>query len=233
MKRDILSSVEHLRVLRASIQDEDIEYLQLMRPVPGVFRHLTTLDLTWFTDNVLLMLAPIPNLPLKYLRLGNFSYDFDFNTQEYEIMTARYRDAFHQLLRMLRRLEWLITWFIPGVTNETIQLLTDLELNLKHAKLAHSHVSVREGFSVFAFTIPADPLDPTLLTEFRDGLLLRNPDLDLSELHFLVQTPESRDRLLAANIGFTITNVCDRTSEGEVLSGLCPSVMRSCLNINF
>lgn len=207
MRRDILSSVKHLQVLKASIQSEEILYLVLVCPVIDVFQRLTTLDLTRFTDGVLKILAAIPNLQLKYLRLGDLSNELHLNAQEYEITTAKYREAFHQLLPKLRRLEYLKTWFVPGVTNETIQLLTDLDLNLKHASLAHSHVSLRRVSSLITFEIPADPLDPTLLIKFRDGILLRNPDLDLSELHFIVQKSESRDQLLAANTGFTFASV--------------------------
>lgn len=233
VKRDILCSVNRLRVLRASIQDRDIEDIQSVRPMNDIFHHLIALDLTYFSDNVLQMLATIPNLQLKYLRLGSCRDEYIFQEQEYEITTTRYRDLFHHLLPRLRKLEVLETWFVPGVINETIQLLIDLDLKLKFAVLGHSFVSL-EPYRVHDMRrMAADPLDPNLLTEFRDRLLLRNSELNLSDFHFVFAEPELRESLSATDIGFTFTYERSYTSEDYLLNGLCYPAIRNRLNINF
>lgn len=233
LKRDILCNVNSLRVLRASIEDEDVEDIQFVRPMTDVFQNLTALDLTKFSYNVLQILATIPNLQLKYLGLGKFPQGLNSSVQEYETNTARYREAFHQLLPRLKELEVLTTWFVPGITNETIQLLTDLESNLKFAVLAHSFVRVERTHNGSLRTMPADPLDLSLLTKFRDRLLLRNPRLDLSDFHFIVEEPELRDQLVTSDVGFTITYLRNYLSEYYALSGLCCPTMRNRLSINF
>jgi len=210
-----------------------MEVIQSTRPMEDVLRHLTALDLTRFTDNVLQMLATIPDLQLKYLRLGETLDAFHLSAQEYEIITARYRDAFHQLLPKLWKLQVLETTFVPGVTNETIQLLTDLDLNLHFAVLANSCVTLESDQPHITHMVPGDPLDPNLLTEFRDRLLRRNADLDLSNFHFRITDRESRAQLLAADIGFKFPNIFSCNSRDEVVSELCYPAMRNRLNIHF
>lgn len=69
LKTAILRSAKQLRVLRARIQDQDVEDIQLVCPSTDVFRHLIALDLTGFSESVLETLVGIPDLQLTYLRL--------------------------------------------------------------------------------------------------------------------------------------------------------------------
>lgn len=93
------------------------------------------LELADFSHNVLKMLATIPHFELKYLRLGEISNLRDFSGPQFEIEALRYREAFHQLLPQFRKLKVLETHFVSGMINEIIQLLVDLDLNLKFVVL--------------------------------------------------------------------------------------------------
>jgi len=135
LHRDVLVSSDNLQVFRGSLNAEDLFVIDARKPVSNVFSKLIALDLKTFTESALEILAYIDNLQLRYLKVGHLDLGFE-SDELYDEEGAR--NSMHKLLSKLDKLEILITSNSVGITNDTIQLLTDLELNLNFAVLYHA-----------------------------------------------------------------------------------------------
>lgn len=201
LHRDILVSSPSLRVFKGPLNSEDFFAVDIQIPVSYVFSKLIALDLDNFTAVALEILAQIDNLQLKYLRLGYHAYDTEVDGLQDE---ERTRNALHQLLPKLNELEMLITLDDIGVTNDTVQLMTDSELNIKWAVLGHSSFPTEYDEEDVSISIEKDPLHPEVLMAFRNMLLSKNPDIDLSDIRFVLRDGKTAEALEAINTGFTI-----------------------------
>jgi len=200
LQSDILVSSSSLRVFKGALDSEDLYAIDSRKPINNIFSKLTALDLDNFKASGIEVLAQLDNLQLKYLRLGYLFYDSE---KDWINEKERSRNALHQLLPKLDRLKILITSLNVGITNDTFQLLIDLELSLSVAVLYDPYVSASIVGEMRNPAIVIDPLQPDLLIAFQEMLLSRNPDIDLSRIHFLSVDLETLTHLGAIGTGFT------------------------------
>jgi len=199
--RDILETSPSLRVYQGPLDSADLLAIDVRNPVSLVFSKLVVLDLANFTAAVIEMLAQIDRMQLKYLRLGDQDHYSEVDGAPNE---DRSRNALHQLLPKLQKLEMLRTSEHVGVTNDTIQLMIDLKLNINWAVLYHSYFPIDFHGQGVIPPLEIDPLQPEVLDAFRSMLLLRNPNIDLSEIRLILHEGKTVEALEAMNTGFTI-----------------------------
>lgn len=199
LHRDVLVSSDNLQVFRGSLNTEDLFAIDARKPVSNVFSKLIALDLKKLTASALEILAYIDNLQLRYLKLGYLDSISESDGLDHE---ERARSAMHKLLPKLHQLEILITPFHVGITSDTIQLLTDLELNLNFAVLYHAYYPDEDEVDGSDLSFEIDPLQPDVLKAFQNMLTLNNPTIDLSEIQFVLVEGEVLDSLEAIDTGF-------------------------------
>jgi len=201
LHRDILASSPSLRIYKGPLDSADFFAIDGRIPVTDVFSKLVVLDLENFTSAAIEILAHIDGLQLKYLRLGSHDHNSELDGVADE---DRSRKALHQLLPKLKNLEMLRTSYHIGVTNDTIRLLIDLELNISWTVLYHSNLPTQYDDEDNIISTGKDPLQPEVLTAFRNMLLSKNPDIDLSEIRLVLREGKTLEALKAMNTGFTI-----------------------------
>lgn len=200
MNRDLLISSQFLRVFSGSLRMEDLLKIDAQRPLNNIFSKLAVLDLQYFTTSALEILANIDNFQLEYLRLGKHYRIVgpdELNSKE------RSRNALHKLLPKLVKLKMLTIPNGIGVTNATIELLTDLEPDLSSAALFHAYSLSDYEENEDDFPFEMEPLQADVLIDFRTMLLSKNPAIDLSEIHFVLLEGAWLKTLEAMNTGFT------------------------------
>lgn len=200
MTKDILVSSQTLRVFSNVLITEDLIAINGRRPLTNVFSKMVVLDLHEFRPSALEVLANMDHFQLRYLRLGSYRHDVGAD----ELTSAeRSRNALHKILPKLKKLEMLTTPYDLDLTNETIELITSLELNLKRALLFQSYHPVTLVPDPPDIPIAVEPLRPDFLISFQSMLMSKNPSIDLSEIRFIVKDEETLKDLEELNTGFT------------------------------
>lgn len=209
---------------------ESLFLINARRPLSTVFNRLIVLDLELFTAAAIEILANIDNLQLKYLKLGVHECSFDMDGGYNE---ERTRDALHQLLLKVDNLEMLRTSTYVGITNDTIILLTDLELNLSFAVFYHAYCPPENEDEEWESSVELDPIQPDVLLDFRDMLLSKNLSIDLSKIQFVLQEGETLETLEALDTGFTFLRMCEDDFEGCSSPELHDPEIKRYLGIDF
>lgn len=230
LHRDVLVSSDNLQAFRGLLNLDDCTFIEAQKPLSNVFSRLFALDLENFTTAVIETLSQIDNLQLRYLRLGYYDYSSEIDGFYDEDET---RSALHRLLPRLDQLEVLITSTSVTITNETIQLLTDLELGLSVAVFYHAYLYAENEFEEMEPSFEKDPLQPDVLIAFGDMLLSKNPNLDLSKIQFVFVEGETWDSLEAEYTEFTFVPWLDDVDEASSHNDLCDPQMKRRLGINF
>jgi len=148
-----------------------------------------------------------------------------------ELFTTR--DALHQLLLKVDNLEMLRTSTYVGITNDTIILLTDLELNLSFAVFYHAYCPPENEDEEWESSVELDPIQPDVLLDFRDMLLSKNLSIDLSKIQFVLQEGETLETLEALDTGFTFLRMCEDDFEGCSSPELHDPEIKRYLGIDF
>eukprot|EP00210_Caulerpa_lentillifera_P007610 g7268.t1 len=190
LNEKVLVSSDRLRAFKGILCMDNIHFITLEKPLESVFGRLIALDLCFIEVEVLEMLLEVESWQLRYFRIH------DGKQMSYSKSTRlRARMAFEKLLLKLNQLEILISCQ-RLITNRSIELMIELNLNLR--------------FAVFFLTGSVltnnnkEPIDLGTLIAFRDALLFRCPDLDLSEIRFVMNYDDKRHlNLVEADTGFT------------------------------
>eukprot|EP00210_Caulerpa_lentillifera_P006339 g6055.t1 len=227
LNREVLACSKKIKAFRGALTKDDWKLIDIQRPATDVFQNLIALDLTDFSAEVLKLLADVGEFKLKYLRLCRF-IDFGHSFEQYSSL-AESREYFHQLLPGAKELEVLVVLGLPGVNNTTLELLTQLELNLSFAVLCESSTPRQDYDST-----EIDSLKPETIVALQEMLLSKNPDLDLSKLSLIVERNDSWENLKSAVKGMTLHHITgiDHFTE-QALTGLNSPAMRRHIGIDF
>jgi len=231
LHKDILVSSENLWVFRGSLNLEDCSFIEAQKPLSNVLSKLVALDLENFTIAVIEILARTDGLQLRYLRLGY--YDRSSELDGFDDDKERTRNVLRQLHPRLDRLEVLITSPDVTITNETIQLLIDLELGLSEAVFYHAYFCVENEIEEMEPLYEIDPLQPDVLIAFEDMLLSNNPNIDLSRIQFVFKDGETMDSLEDEDTEFTFVSLSYDCDEASSHNDLCVPRMKRRLGIDF
>eukprot|EP00210_Caulerpa_lentillifera_P008627 g8230.t1 len=192
MISNIFKASHGVTAFRGSLDNENIQNIRNYRPINHVFRNMIALDLNDFTIDVLETLSLVDDLQLKYLRLGEIFFDSINWNQGNE----RARTLFENLLPKLKNLEILIGIEKVGMTNDTLELIIRLKLNLYSAIIYEPFLYGRQMNA-------RDRFEPTTLIAFKEMLCSKRPDVNLDKFFFYVQHRDTEEvNFLNDDIGF-------------------------------
>eukprot|EP00210_Caulerpa_lentillifera_P008591 g8195.t1 len=222
MISNIFKASHGITAFKGSLENENIQNIRNYRPINHVFRNMIALDLDGFTIDVLEALSTVDNLQLKYLRLGGI-ISKGINGDQ---VSERARSLFENLLPKLANLEILISMERVGMTNNTLELIIKLRLNL-HSAILNEPYPYNQPINA------RDRFKPTTLVAFKDMLCSKRLDVNLDKFFFYVwHGPPGEVNFQHDDIGFTnIQCVTQRTDHREV--ELNSPTIRRYLGIDF
>lgn len=233
INRDILIHSRDLWHFGGTLSIEDLLAINAQCPLTEVFSKLKILELNRFTSSVLETLASVDNLQLRYLRLG--AHDRLSDVTKGKVLSREIaRQCFHQLLRKLNKLEMLRTSSDIVTMNDTVQLLTDLQLNLSFVVLCQLKLGLyyKEDYENPPFEL--EPLTLDVLLAFRTMLMSRNPSIDLAKIQFVLNEGEALDAFKEMDTGFTFLKLhADFDFTQEAGPELHDPIVKQHLGINF
>eukprot|EP00210_Caulerpa_lentillifera_P007628 g7285.t1 len=196
---DILVSSNCLRAFRGCLYSNEIKFIDKHQPLENIFGNLIALDLIHFTTEVLEALIKVDTLQLKYLRLEECIVQYSRH------MRRKARSTFDQLLPKLKQLEIFIGIEDLGVTNTTINLIADLCVDL-HIAVLYEPKSLSSSSDDGDSLIEEEILfDSETLSALSAMVSRRNPDLDLSKIHIVLDCDEAgMKNYCDADLGFSL-----------------------------
>eukprot|EP00210_Caulerpa_lentillifera_P007614 g7272.t1 len=194
LNEKILVSTHHLNVFRGILCMKNISHIKYEKTMESVFGNLVALDLGFFEVEVLETLLEVDNWQLRYLRINDSKEMSDMRESR-----SRAKVAVERLLPKLNKLEIFIGNEHLLTTNRTIELMMELNLNLRFADFYRTK-------SVLTDNDDGSLARQTLIT-FSDALRSRCPDMDLSEIRFITHDYDEKQHLdfVEASTGFTFT----------------------------
>lgn len=191
LSTNVLCTCDSLRYFGGSLEIYQTLEANTRIRLQHAFGNLVALDLTYYTVELLDILADLDDLQLRYFRLGWQDYR-DIST---EFRGEHARDILEKIVGKLKMLEIFIAINEQGIGNNTIKQFTKMKLNLKL-------VSFRECANIDDLP-ERDGWEVDDLVKFSQMLLSNDPELDLSQFCFLVKEESVPQDLKEMNIGFT------------------------------